>query len=180
MLIGWALAVPAVIERLFMVVSPSPTLLFIGSGVLGWCSSPCDDEPAAQRAEAARRHQRDDRQCGVGLPADRRFFGPQRDRGTLISSSELWSPQALQLRIGGAAKPCRNVFSDAVHCFSMTTLSTIGFGDITPGLCRRQAHNTCAVAEGITGQLYLAILVARLVGMQMSNPDPQHSSDATD
>jgi hypothetical protein len=27
-----------------------------------------------------------------------------------------------------------------------------------------------AVAEGITGQLYLAILVARLVSMQLSNP----------
>jgi hypothetical protein len=28
-----------------------------------------------------------------------------------------------------------------------------------------------AVAEGITGQLYLAILVARLVGMQMSRSE---------
>ena len=50
--------------------------------------------------------------------------------------------------------------------FSLTTLSTIGFGDITPlNLQARYA----AVAEGITGQFYLAILVARLVGMQMSS-----------
>jgi amino acid transporter len=49
--------------------------------------------------------------------------------------------------------------------FSLTTLATIGYGDITPlSLQTRYA----AVAEGITGQLYLAILVARLVGMQMS------------
>lgn len=49
--------------------------------------------------------------------------------------------------------------------FSLTTLSTIGYGDITPlTLQSRYA----AVAEGITGQFYLAILVARLVGMQMS------------
>jgi hypothetical protein len=49
--------------------------------------------------------------------------------------------------------------------FSLTTLSTIGFGDITPvSLQARYA----AVAEGITGQFYLAILVARLVGLQMS------------
>ena len=49
--------------------------------------------------------------------------------------------------------------------FSLTTLSTIGFGDITPlNLQARYA----AVAEAITGQFYLAILVARLVGMQMS------------
>jgi ion channel len=55
--------------------------------------------------------------------------------------------------------------------FSLTTLSTIGFGDITP--LTLQARYA-AVAEGITGQFYLAILVARLVGMQMvrsGNPD---------
>jgi hypothetical protein len=48
--------------------------------------------------------------------------------------------------------------------FSLTTLSTIGFGDITPVTLQARY---AAVAEGITGQLYLAILVARLVGMQM-------------
>ena len=55
--------------------------------------------------------------------------------------------------------------------FSLTTLSTIGFGDITPmTLPARYA----AVAEGITGQLYLAVLVARLVGLQMArSADPE-------
>ncbi len=42
--------------------------------------------------------------------------------------------------------------------FSLATLSTIGYGDITP--LTLQARY-CAVAEGITGQFYLAILVAR-------------------
>jgi acid phosphatase family membrane protein YuiD len=55
-------------------------------------------------------------------------------------------------------------FFPVLGYFSLTTLSTIGFGDITPvSLQARYA----AVAEGITGQFYLAILVARLVGMQM-------------
>jgi len=49
--------------------------------------------------------------------------------------------------------------------FSLTTLSTVGFGDITPVTLQARY---AAVAEGITGQFYLAILVARLVGMQMS------------
>lgn len=49
--------------------------------------------------------------------------------------------------------------------FSLTTLSTIGFGDITPITIQARY---AAVAEGIAGQFYLAILVARLVGMQMS------------
>ena len=50
--------------------------------------------------------------------------------------------------------------------FSLTTLSTIGFGDMTP--LTLQARYA-AVAEGITGQFYMAILIARLVGMQMSH-----------
>jgi len=56
--------------------------------------------------------------------------------------------------------------------FSLTTLSTIGFGDITPVTLQARY---AAVAEGITGQFYLAILVARLVGMQMSQAVTQHS-----
>jgi Ion channel len=51
--------------------------------------------------------------------------------------------------------------------FSLTTLSTIGFGDITPVTLQARY---LAVAEGITGQFYLAILVARLVSMQMTQP----------
>jgi hypothetical protein len=60
--------------------------------------------------------------------------------------------------------------------FSLTTLSTIGFGDITP--VSLQARYV-AVAEGITGQFYLAILVARLVGMQMSQSASPHAEDKT-
>jgi len=54
--------------------------------------------------------------------------------------------------------------------FSLTTLATIGFGDITPlSLQARYA----AVAEGIAGQFFLAVLVARLVGLQMSQAATQ-------
>jgi hypothetical protein len=56
--------------------------------------------------------------------------------------------------------------------FSLTTLSTIGFGDITP--VSLQARYV-AVTEGIAGQFYLAILVARLVGMQMSQAASQRA-----
>jgi hypothetical protein len=49
--------------------------------------------------------------------------------------------------------------------YSLGTISTIGGGDITSiGLKARYA----TVAEAIMGQFYLAILVARLVGLQMS------------
>jgi voltage-gated potassium channel len=59
--------------------------------------------------------------------------------------------------------------------FSLTTLSTIGFGDITP--VTLQARYV-AVAEGITGQFYLAILVARLVGLQMNESTGWHIEKA--
>jgi len=58
--------------------------------------------------------------------------------------------------------------------FSLTTLSTIGFGDITP--LTLQARYA-AVAEGITGQFYMAILVARLVGLQMSRSAGQQTEN---
>jgi amino acid transporter len=64
----------------------------------------------------------------------------------------------------GYAVAVRHLFPVLLY-FSLTTLSTIGFGDITP--LTLQARYA-AVAEGITGQFYLAILVARLVGLQMS------------
>jgi voltage-gated potassium channel len=55
-------------------------------------------------------------------------------------------------------------------------LSTIGFGDITPVTIQARY---AAVAEGIAGQFYLAILVARLVGMQMSQSPSQAAEKKT-
>lgn len=54
--------------------------------------------------------------------------------------------------------------------FSLTTLTTIGYGDITPLTLKARY---AAVAEGVTGQFYLAILVARLVAMQMNRATEQ-------
>jgi hypothetical protein len=47
--------------------------------------------------------------------------------------------------------------------FSFVTLTTLGYGDITP--VTRPAKNLAAL-EAIFGQLYLAVLIARLVGQQ--------------
>lgn len=49
--------------------------------------------------------------------------------------------------------------------YSFTTLSTAGYGDITPiSVFARY----CSVMEIISGQLYLSVLIARLVGMHIS------------
>jgi voltage-gated potassium channel len=51
--------------------------------------------------------------------------------------------------------------SDRFTYFSFVTLTTLGYGDMTP--LTRPAKNL-AVLEAIFGQLYLAVLIARLVG----------------
>lgn len=48
--------------------------------------------------------------------------------------------------------------------FSFITLTTVGYGDITPV---RPVVRAFAVAEGLAGQLYLAVMIARLVAMEM-------------
>jgi len=55
----------------------------------------------------------------------------------------------------------RNTF----YYFSFTTLTTLGYGDITP--LTEQARGL-AIVEAILGQIYLTVLVARLVGMHIS------------
>jgi voltage-gated potassium channel len=48
--------------------------------------------------------------------------------------------------------------------YSYVTLTTLGYGDITPVTPPAQLISTL---EAITGQFYLAILVARLIGMHL-------------
>jgi amino acid transporter len=82
---------------------------------------------------------------------------------------------------GGAPTPSELQITPVLIYFSLTTIATVGYGDITP--LTLQARYA-AVAEGIAGQFYLAILVARLVGMQMSQsasqpPEPRTNDHAT-
>ncbi len=53
--------------------------------------------------------------------------------------------------------------------FSFTTLTTLGYGDIAGAT---PAAKNLSVLEALIGQIYLVVLVARLVGMEIS-----HSSD---
>jgi hypothetical protein len=50
--------------------------------------------------------------------------------------------------------------------FSFVTLSTVGYGDITPVSPTARA---LAMMEAICGQFYLAVLVAALVGLRVSS-----------
>jgi hypothetical protein len=58
--------------------------------------------------------------------------------------------------------------------FSFITLTTVGYGDI---LATSPVAANLAAAEAIMGQLYLAVLVARLVGLQIVQSDRSRHDD---
>jgi voltage-gated potassium channel Kch len=61
---------------------------------------------------------------------------------------------------GGAESDLRWVY------YSLVTLTTLGYGDITPisELARR-----LAVLEALIGQLFVAVLIARLVSLEIAH-----------
>ncbi|MDR0182120.1 potassium channel family protein [Lysobacter arvi] len=63
---------------------------------------------------------------------------------------------------GGVVPPAGIGMGDAIY-FSFVTLATLGYGDLVPAT---PAMRGLAVFEAVIGQLYLALLVARLVGLQ--------------
>jgi len=57
--------------------------------------------------------------------------------------------------------------------FSFTTLTTVGYGNIE--VVSDQARSLASL-EAIIGQLYLTIMVARLVGLHISKPKAKESA----
>lgn len=60
-----------------------------------------------------------------------------------------------------------NTGPEAWIYFSFVTLTTLGYGDITPVSSTAQS---LAIAQALTGQIYLAVMLARLVALQLANP----------
>jgi voltage-gated potassium channel len=58
--------------------------------------------------------------------------------------------------------------------FSLVTLSTLGYGDIT---AVTHAARSLSAVEAVVGQLYMAILVARLIGLHIFESRQRQSSN---
>ena len=58
--------------------------------------------------------------------------------------------------------------SSAIY-FSFVTLATLGYGDVVP---RTELTRGLAVLEAVGGQLYVAVMIARLVGAQLLTAAP--------
>jgi hypothetical protein len=71
------------------------------------------------------------------------------------------NPHAFQSTIGLTQAPAEWMY------FSFVTLTTLGYGEITP---LSTPARSLAIGEALTGQLYLAVLLARLVAMGIMFP----------
>jgi voltage-gated potassium channel len=77
-------------------------------------------------------------------------------------SPDSFADNSIEMEAASSPEPMRDQ-ADRFTYFSFVTLTTLGYGDITP--MTRAAKNLAAL-EAIFGQLYLAVLIARLVGQQ--------------
>jgi hypothetical protein len=163
-IIGWVLALAAMAERLSMFVSPNHQLGVVGSicWLLFFAFITWNELRAVLR-------QREVTSETISMSISV-YLLLGLTWGFLYSLIYLLEPHAFSfaatdvLTTGLPTGKQEPVFPVLIY-FSLVTLTTIGYGDISP-LTMKARY--AAIAEGVTGQFYLAILVARLVGMQMS------------
>ncbi len=158
-MIGWLLAIPAVMERFAIMVAKSPSVVI--AGLVFWLLffiyiTWCELRTVLRQKEVT----------GETISLSISIYLLFGVNWALLYILLLYL-QPHSFSFGSSPVPAEQHMFPILIYFSLTTLSTVGFGDITPlSLQARYA----AVAEGITGQFYLAILVARLVGLYMSRP----------
>jgi hypothetical protein len=168
--IALVLAVPAVIERLYMLVAPSPQLVLLGA--ISWflfCGFVTWNQLRTLLKHKAVTGETISMSISIYLLLGLTW-------GILYVMLFELDPESFRFDAASKITPAAAdndalVFPILIY-FSLTTISTVGFGDIAP--LTLQARYA-AVAEGITGQFYLAILVARLVGMHMSTSSREDS-----
>jgi voltage-gated potassium channel len=79
-----------------------------------------------------------------------------------------WVPDSFSGPVSGASIGASEDEETQIGTFtyySFVTLSTLGYGDITPAT---RAARTLSWLEAVTGQIYLTVLVARLVGLHIA------------
>ena len=86
--------------------------------------------------------------------------------GTAYALLVVISPDSLSVspalaHASGWGEPI-SAFTPVLQYYSFTTLATLGYGDVSP---LSPGARALSVMEGLAGQLYLAVLVARLVGI---------------
>jgi hypothetical protein len=94
----------------------------------------------------------------------------------MFASAYIWidlhNPGAFS---GGSALPLdRDPRASRLAYFSLTTLTTVGYGDIAPV---HPFARSLAMLEALIGQIFPAILLARLVSLQISERERRRTGD---
>ena len=74
-------------------------------------------------------------------------------------------PPATELLASAGIEHVRTDVESLLAYFSLVTLTTLGYGDVSPA---HPVTRALATTEAVAGQLYLVVLVARLVSMHAS------------
>jgi amino acid transporter len=170
--IGFVLAVPAIVEQLIVSFVPTPRLYMLGViswlvffGFITW----------VELRSVLKQKEVTSKTIAMAVSV---YLLLGLCWGLVYILIFQMNPQAFNF--GAASDATANLLYKEQHLFpvliyfSLTTLATIGYGDITPVTLQARY---AAVAEGITGQFYLAILVARLVGIYVSRSVSQVTSE---
>jgi hypothetical protein len=74
-----------------------------------------------------------------------------------------------------AAVAARQATGKDLLYFSYVTLATLGYGDVVPVT---DGARSLAVLEGLCGTIYMAILVARLIGLHLAHTGSPHQAQS--
>jgi hypothetical protein len=77
-----------------------------------------------------------------------------------------WDAGSFSLPVAAADRPAHLLQSDMTY-FSLVTLATVGYGDVLPVT---HTARMLAMFQAVTGQFYVAVVVALFVGMYSSQP----------
>jgi len=83
---------------------------------------------------------------------------------SLLSDLDLAPPAFAGLTQPGPSDAYGSCLQEMIY-YSCVTLTTLGFGDITP---THPITRSFSVFEAVTGQLFIAVLLARLVAMSVT------------
>jgi len=84
----------------------------------------------------------------------------------------LWIPKAFSVQ-GALAVGDKESLQSQLFYFSFVTLTSLGYGDI---VAVHPMARMLVILEVVTGQLFPAILIARLVSLQVQSKRKTHSN----
>jgi voltage-gated potassium channel len=172
-LVGWALASGAIIERLASLFAPSFTTYVVGA--VCWVSFVSFITWSQFRA-VLRQKEITSETISMSISV---YLLLGLSWALLYGLLNLLQPHAFSFpstdtsQSGRLSDPVGSTITIMIY-FSFTTLTTVGYGDITPVTLQARY---AAIAEGIMGVFYIAIMVARLVAMQISPPATNNSEN---